>query len=53
MNQFEQLVAAELSGLLRAGVPVRGMRLTVRELIVTRIDDRNSDQIQPLRQALE
>lgn len=38
MNQFEQLMAAELSGLLRAGVPVRGMRLTVRELIVTRIE---------------
>jgi len=38
VNQFEQLMAAELTGLLRAGVPVRGMRLTVRELIVTRIE---------------
>src|SRR5262245_53837994 len=31
-------MAAELTGLLHAGVPVRGVRLTVRELIVTRIE---------------
>jgi len=37
MNGFEGLVMAELSVLLHAGVPVRGVRLTVRELIVARI----------------
>src|SRR5437660_11420300 len=32
------MMLAQLSGLLRAGVPVRGVRLTVRELIVTRME---------------
>jgi hypothetical protein len=31
------MVAAELTGLLRAGVPPRAVRLTVRELVVERI----------------
>jgi hypothetical protein len=31
-------MASELAGLLRAGVPVRAVRLTVRELVVTRIE---------------
>jgi hypothetical protein len=31
-------VTAELSDLLRAEVPVRGVRLTVRELVVARIE---------------
>ena len=35
---FEDVVAAELLGLLRAGVPARAVRLTVRELVVTRIE---------------
>jgi hypothetical protein len=38
MTPFEQVVAAELIALLRAGVPVRAVRLTVRELVVTRIE---------------
>lgn len=38
MNAFEDAVAAELSDLLRAEVPVRGVRLTVRELVVARIE---------------
>ena len=38
MSLFEETMAAELAGLLRAGVPARGVRLTVRELIVTRIE---------------
>ena len=38
MNPFEDMMTAELTGLLRAGVPVRGVRLTVRELVVTRIE---------------
>ena len=38
MTPFEQLVAAELTVLLRAGVPVRAVRLTVRELVMTRIE---------------
>ncbi len=37
MTPFEQSMASELVGLLRAGVPVRAVRLTVRELLVTRI----------------
>jgi hypothetical protein len=32
------MMTAELSGLLRAGVSVRGVRLTVRELVVARIE---------------
>ena len=38
MNAFEAAVTAELSDLLRAEVPVRGVRLTVRELVVARIE---------------
>ena len=38
MSLFEETMAAELAGLLRAGVPARGVRLTVRELIVTHIE---------------
>ena len=38
MSLFEETMASELAGLLRAGVPARGVRLTVRELIVTRIE---------------
>lgn len=38
MSAFEQTVTAELAALLRAGVPVRGVRLTVRELVVMRIE---------------
>ena len=34
MNAFEDAVAAELTDLLRAEVPMRGVRLTVRELVV-------------------
>ncbi|HEU5322371.1 MAG TPA: hypothetical protein VFX28_16315 [Methylomirabilota bacterium] len=37
MRPFEHEVAAELTALLRAGVPVRGVRLTVRELVVAHI----------------
>jgi hypothetical protein len=37
VTPFEQSMASELVGLLRAGVPVRAVRLTVRELVVTRI----------------
>ena len=35
---FEDVVVAELLGLLRAGAPARAVRLTVRELVVTRIE---------------
>ena len=35
---FEGEMASELAGLLRAGVPVRAVRLTVRELVVMRIE---------------
>ena len=38
MSPFEQMMMAELTRLVRAGVPVRGVRLTVRELVVTRIE---------------
>lgn len=38
MNSFEELVAMELERLQRAAVPPRGIRLTVRELVVTRIE---------------
>lgn len=37
MRPFEGAVATELAGLLRAGVPERAVRLTVRELVVGRI----------------
>ena len=38
MTVFEETMASELAGLLRAGVPLRGVRLTVRELLVTRME---------------
>jgi hypothetical protein len=38
MRQFEDVVASELAGLLRLGVPARGVRLTVRELVIARIE---------------
>jgi hypothetical protein len=38
VNPFEQMMTAELTSLLRAGVPVRGVRLTIREAVVTRIE---------------
>ena len=38
MTTLEDVIAAELRALLRAGVPTRGVRLTVRELVVTRIE---------------
>jgi hypothetical protein len=38
MRPFEEAVASELVGLLRAGVPVRAVRITVRELLVGRIE---------------
>lgn len=38
MRPFEEAVASELAWLLRTGVPARAMRLTVRELVVARLD---------------
>ena len=38
MRPFEEMVAAELLELVRAGVPARGVRLTVRELVVARFE---------------
>ena len=38
MRPFEDDVRWELSWLLRAGVPDRTLRLTVRELVVTRME---------------
>jgi hypothetical protein len=38
MRPFEEAVASELAGLLRAGVPARGIHLTVRELVVMRME---------------
>lgn len=38
MRPFEETVSAELAWLLRAGVPPRALRLTVRELVVTRLE---------------
>jgi hypothetical protein len=38
MRPFEEIVAVELQTLLRAEVLPRGVRLTVRELLVTRIE---------------
>jgi hypothetical protein len=38
MRPFEETVASELTWLLRAGVPARAVRLTVRELLVGRIE---------------
>jgi hypothetical protein len=38
VKPFEDAVAFELLGLLRAGVPVRAVRLTVHELVLARIE---------------
>jgi hypothetical protein len=38
MRAFEEHVAAELALLVRAGVPARGIRLAVRELVVVRLE---------------
>jgi hypothetical protein len=38
VRPFEEAVAAELAWLWRTGVPVRAVRLTVRELLVARWD---------------
>ncbi len=38
MSVFEEVVAGELATLLRAAVPPRAIRLTVRELLVTHIE---------------
>ena len=38
MRPFEETMAAELVALLRAGVPVRGVRITVRELLGARME---------------
>jgi hypothetical protein len=38
VRPFEEQVASELLDLLRAGVPSRGVRLTIRELVVMRFD---------------
>jgi hypothetical protein len=38
VRPFEEAVASELAGLLRAGVPERGIQITVRELVVTRME---------------
>jgi hypothetical protein len=38
VRPFEEAVASELAGLLRAGVPVRAVRITVREMLVTRME---------------
>jgi hypothetical protein len=37
MRPFEDAMTMELMGLLRAGVPPRGVQLTVRELVVAHI----------------
>jgi len=38
VRPFEEAVASELAGLLRAGVPTRGVHITVREMVVMRIE---------------
>lgn len=38
MTGFEDTITSALTELLRAGVPLRGVRLTVRELLVARIE---------------
>jgi hypothetical protein len=38
MRAFEDTIAAELVWLLRAGAPPRAVRLTVRELVIARIE---------------
>jgi hypothetical protein len=37
VNPFEQAIQVELAQLLRAGVPVRAVRISVREMVVTRL----------------
>jgi hypothetical protein len=37
VRPFEEEIVSELAWVLRAGVPERGLRLTVRELLITRI----------------
>ena len=38
MSTFEEVITVELETLIRAAVPPRAIRLTVRELMVTRIE---------------
>ncbi len=38
MNPFQEAVASELAWLLRAGVPARAVRITVREMLVGRME---------------
>ena len=38
MTPFEKVVASELAMLLSAGVPARAVRLTVREMVVARLE---------------
>jgi hypothetical protein len=38
MRPFEEALTAELAGLLRARVPARAVRITVRERLVTRFE---------------
>jgi hypothetical protein len=38
VRPFEEAVASELAGLLQAGVPARGIQITVREMLVTRME---------------
>ncbi len=38
MRGFEEMIASELAWLLRAGAPPRAVRLTVRELVIARIE---------------
>jgi hypothetical protein len=43
MRGFEDAIASELAWLLRAGVPPRAVRLTVRELVIMRIESGRLD----------
>jgi hypothetical protein len=38
MRGFEEVIASELAWLLRAGAPPRAVRLTVRELVIARVE---------------
>jgi hypothetical protein len=38
VRPFEEAVASELAVLLRAGVPARGVHITVREMLITRME---------------
>jgi hypothetical protein len=38
VRPFEEAMASELAELLRAGVPARGVHITVREMLVTRME---------------